>query len=348
MHQTQTATQPHGLAVPAGIVTHTGVAGLTLGGGIGWLMRRYGLTADNLIEADVVLADGTAVTASAEEHPDLLWGLRGGGGNFGIVTSFRFHAHPVGPTVLAGPLLFPLERAADVVEGYRAWAATAPREVTTILTFRLAPPAPWVPDHLRGVPALVLTSRWCGAPEDGELVLAPLRAMGPILDAIELRPFVELQAFFDGSVPPGWHYYWKSVEVDDLGPAVVEAIVSRTGGLTSPRSYLIVFQLGGAITDVDEMDSAFPRREAGFDININAVWLPEEAAAAGEHVAWARATFDDVEPQARGVYVNFLGDEGTERVRDAYGTGKYEELRRIKSRYDPTNMFRRNQNVTPN
>jgi FAD/FMN-containing dehydrogenase len=340
------ATQPLGLAVPAGIVTHTGVAGLTLGGGIGWLMRRHGLTADNLVEAEVVLADGAVVVTNEDERPELLWGLRGGGGNFGVVTSFRFAARHIGPVVLAGPLLFPLERAGEVLAAYGEWAAGAPREMTTILNFRKAPPASWVPDDLRGALVVVLASCWCGDLAAGGRALEPLRALGPVQDAVEPRPFVELQSFFDSSVPPGWHYYWKSVEVEDLSADVVDAIVSNTPG-TSLRSYTIVFQLGGAVADLGEMDTAYPRRAAGFDININAVWLPEEAAEAETHAGWARSLFDRVEPHARGVYVNFLGDEGEDRVRDAYGAEKYGRLRGLKAAYDPTNLFSRNQNVRP-
>jgi FAD/FMN-containing dehydrogenase len=341
------ATQPFGLAVPAGIVTHTGVAGLTLGGGIGWLMRKHGLTADNLIEAEVVLADGTVVVANAEDTPELLWALRGGGGNYGIVTSFLFRAHRVGPIVHAGALMFPLERSDEVLDAYRAWAAATPRELTSILNFRQAPPAPWVPDPQRGTPALIVAACYVGDASGADRAIEPLRALGPTVDAFGPRPFLELQSLFDASVPAGWHYYWKSVELDQLAPSVVEHIVGHTERLTSPRSYTIVFQLGGAITDVPEMGSAFPRRQAGFNININAVWLPDQEASSSEHLAWARSLFDAVEPYACGVYVNFLGDEGDHRIVDAYGREKYEALRGIKARYDPTNFFVGNQNIPP-
>lgn len=294
------ANQAHGRAVPAGIVTHTGIAGLSLGGGIGWLMRRFGLTADSLIEADVVLADGTMLRASEDEHPDLLWGLRGGGGNFGVVTSFTSRAHPVGPTVLAGPMLFPLDRTQEVMDVYGGWSEAAPRELTTILNFRGAPPAPWVPDELHGTPGLVVgvllvrRSRGRGARPGADPGARPARR------ACAPRPFVELQGLFDAAVQPGWHYYWKSSEVAEVSADLVGAIVDATEGRTSPRSYTIVFQLGGAISDVPEGGSAYPHRAAGFDVNVNAVWLPEEADAASEHVGWARSLFAEIEPAARG------------------------------------------------
>ncbi len=212
------ATQAVGLAVPAGIVTHTGIAGLTLGGGIGWLTRKHGLTVDNLLEAEVVTAGGELVRASEDQNPDLLWGLRGGGGNFGVVTSFRFRAHPVGPPVLAGPILFPLERAAEVMDVYRDWAVDAAGSLTTVLNVRRAPEAPWVPDHLRGVPVFIVVSCWCGPIEEGMSVLAPIRDMQPLVDRCEPKPFLEHQAMFNGSVVPGWHFYWKSVELDDFSP----------------------------------------------------------------------------------------------------------------------------------
>ncbi len=341
------ATQAVGLAVPAGVVTHTGVAGLTLGGGIGWLTRKHGLSVDNLVAADVVTADGEIVTASEEDHPDLLWGIRGGGGNFGIVTSFRFRAHPVGPTVLAGPIVFPLERTTEVMDAYRAWAPDAPEELTTIVNVRRAPAAPWMPEPLHGVPVLIVVACWCGPIDGGHGVIAPIRSLGPIVDRCEPKPFVEHQTMFDGAVVSGWHYYWKSVELDELSDRAVDAIHDHTERITSPRSYTVVFQLGGAMSRVGEMDTAFGGRSQGFAANINGVWLPEEAERGPEHVAWTRSLFGALEPMARGVYVNFLGDEGPDRVRAAYGVEKYRRLSSLKARYDPTNLFRSNQNIRP-
>jgi FAD/FMN-containing dehydrogenase len=341
------ATQAFDLAVPAGIVTHTGVAGLTLGGGIGWLTRKHGLTIDNLVGADVVTADGDLVAASEDDHADLFWGLRGGGGNFGVVTSFRFRAHPLGPTVVAGPILFPLERAPEVMETYRTWAAEAPEELTTVLNVRRAPPAPWMPEPLHGVPVWMIVACWSGPIQDGETVIAPIRALGATLDLFEPKPWLEHQAMFDGAVTPGWHYYWKSVELDEINRPAVDAIVDHTERITSPLSYAVAFQLGGAMSRVGEMETAFAGRSPAFDVNINGVWLPEGAEGASDHVAWVRSLFGELEPSARGVYVNFLGDEGADRVRAAYGAEKYERLVELKTRWDPTNLFRSNQNIAP-
>ena len=340
-------TQALGLAVPAGVVTHTGVAGLTLGGGIGWLTRKHGLTVDNLVAADVVTADGERLTVSEEDHADLLWGLRGGGGNFGVVTSFRFRAHPVGPTVLAGPIVFPLERTTEVMDAYRTWAADAPEELTTIVNVRLAPTAPWIPEPLHGAPVVLVVACWCGPIDVGNRVVAPIRALGPVLDLCEPKPFVEHQTMFDLAVVPGWHYYWKSVELDRLSDPAVDAIREHTERITSPRSYTVVFQLGGAMSRIDEMDTAYGGRGPGFAVNVNGVWLPEEADRGPEQVEWTRSLFWTLEPMARGVYVNFLGDEGQDRVRSAYGDEKYRRLASLKARYDPTNLFRSNQNIRP-
>jgi FAD/FMN-containing dehydrogenase len=340
------ATQGSGLAVPAGIVTHTGVAGLTLGGGIGWLTRKHGLTVDNLLEAEVVTAAGEPARATRDDNPDLLWGLKGGGGNFGIVTSFRFRAHPLGPTVVAGPILFPLERTGEVMEAFGDWALDAPDELTTILNVRRAAGS-WVPEHLLGVPVCIVIPCWCGPIEEGLAFVEPIRRLGPILDLCEPRPWLEHQGMFDGSVVPGWHYYWKSVELDALSPGAVDAIVDRTETITSPRSYTIAFQLGGAMARVGDADTGYGRRAAGFDVNLNAVWLPEERDEAPTHVAWVRSLFADLEPMARGVYVNFLGEEGPDRVRSAYGSETFDRLSQLKARTDPTNLFRSNQNIPP-
>ena len=340
------AAQAFGLAVPAGIVTHTGVAGLTLGGGIGRLTRKHGLTVDNLLEAEVVTANGELVRVSEHENPELLWGLRGGGGNFGVVTSFRFRAHPIGPIVVAGPILFPLERTAEVMDVYREWALDAPDALTTILNVRRAA-APWVPEPLQGLPVCIVIPCWCGPIEEGLAIVEPIRRLGPILDLCEPRPWLEHQQMFDGSVEPGWHYYWKSVELDALSPDAVDAIVQHTWSITSTRSYTIVFQLGGAMARVGDGDTGYGRRAAGYDVNVNSVWLPVERADASTHVGWVRSLFEDLEPMSRGVYVNFLGEEGRDRVRSAYGPETYDRLAGLKARFDPTNLFRSNQNIPP-
>jgi FAD/FMN-containing dehydrogenase len=342
------ATQEHGLATVGGIVTHTGIAGLTLGGGIGWLMRRHGATVDNLLAADVVTAEGELLRAGADEHPELFWGLRGGGGNFGIVTSFEYRLHAVGPTVLAGPIYYALEDAPEVLRFYRDYAAQAPDELTTILNLRQAPPLPFLPAELHGRPVLTVAVCYAGPIERGEQVLAPLRGcVRPLVDAIGPRPYVELQELFNPSVPHGWHYYWKSCELPPLQDGAIDTLVEHAARIVSPRSYVIVFQLGGAVARVGEHDTAYGQRDAAHNVNINAVWLPDDPAR-DEHVRWTRECFAALEPFSTGrAYVNFLGDEGQERVRAAYGRERYARLVALKRAHDPDNVFRLNQNIDP-
>jgi FAD/FMN-containing dehydrogenase len=337
------ASQAHGLATVGGIVTHTGIAGLTLGGGIGWLMRRHGATVDNLLGAEVVTVDGSVVHADAE----LLYGLRGGGGNFGIVTAFEYRLHEVGPTVLAGPLYFALDDGPEVLRFYRDFIAGAPDELTTIVNLRPAPPLPVLPPDLHGRPVVSIAACWAGDPEAGERALAPLRGHGrPLIDLIAPRPYVQLQGMFDAVVPHGWHYYWKSWELPPLTDAAIDVLVERAAAITSPRSYIIVFQLGGAMTHPPHA-TAFGQRSEGHDVNINAVWLPDDPRA-DEHVQWVRDTFDALEPHGAGrAYVNFMGDEGAARVRAAYGPEAYARLVALKRAYDPDNLLRLNPNVAP-
>jgi FAD/FMN-containing dehydrogenase len=341
-------TQGLGLATVGGIVTHTGIAGLTLGGGIGWLMRKHGATVDNLISADVVTAEGQVLHASEQENPELFWGLRGGGGNFGIVTSFEYRLHPVGPTVLAGPVFYPLERAGEVLRGYRDVLADAPDELTTICNLRLAPALPALPEEVHGRPIVMIGACYSGTPDDGLETVRPLRELGtPLADLLEPRPYLELQSMFDASVPHGWHYYWKSVEVPPFTDAAIDTLVEHAGRLTSPKSYCIVFGLGGALGRVGADETAFSQRDAAHNVNINAVWTDDDPEA-GRHIAWTRDYFDAMQPHARGrVYLNFLGQEGQDRVREAYGPSTYDRLVALKRTYDPNNVFRHNQNIAP-
>jgi FAD/FMN-containing dehydrogenase len=335
------ATQEHGLATVGGIVTHTGIAGLTLGGGIGWLMRKHGATVDNLLGAELVTVDGETVRARDDE--ELFWGLRGGGGNFGVVTEFEYRLHPVGPTVLAGPMYYALEDGPEVLRRYRDFVADAPDELTTILNLRQAPPLPFLPPELHGRPVVTIAVCYAGDVEAGERLLAPLRE-GPLVDIISPRPYTELQRMFDPSVPHGWHYRWRSWELPPLTDQAIDTLVEQAARITSPRSYIIVFQLGGAMARGG--DTAFTQRDAAHDVNINAVWL-EDDPEADRHVAWVRDTYAALEPHARGrAYLNFLEDEGSDRVRAAYG-GAYDRLQALKRRYDPTNVLRGNQNISP-
>jgi FAD/FMN-containing dehydrogenase len=336
--------QHFGMAVPSGIVTHTGIAGLTLGGGIGWVMRKHGLTVDNLISVDVVTADGRFLVASQDENPDLFWGIRGAGANFGVVTSFEYRLHEVGPTVLAGPMFFPLERGEEVLRFYRDWIAEAPDELTTVLNLRRAPAVPFLPEDMHGKHVVTVACCWIGSPEEGERVLAPLRELAPSIDLAQPKPFLMHQAMFDPTVPHGWQYYWKSHEFETLTDEVIDVLVQHTWAIASPLSYSVVFHQGGAVARVAEDAMAYSHRGAGHAININGVWIE---GSGDEQVAWTRGMFGALEPFALGVYVNFLGAEGDERVRAAYGDAKYERLAQLKAQYDPTNVFRLNQNVKP-
>jgi FAD/FMN-containing dehydrogenase len=341
-------TQLFGLATVGGIVTHTGIAGLTLGGGIGWLMRKHGATVDNLLSADVVTAQGEIVTASGEENPDLFWAIRGGGGNFGIVTSFEYRLHPVGPIVLAGPVFHPLEDAPEVLRFYREFIAAAPDELTTIFDLSVAPPLPFLPEAVHGKPIVMVGACYAGSPDEGAEIVRPLKQFGrPIVDLLQPKPYTALQSMFDPLVPHGWHRYWKSVELPPLTDDAIDTLVEHASAFTSPKSYCIVFQLGGALARVGEDETAYSQRDAAHNVNINAVWT-EDDVEGERHVAWAREFFSAMQPHAVGrVYLNFLGDEGADRVRQAYGARQYERLAGLKRTYDPTNLFRMNQNISP-
>jgi FAD/FMN-containing dehydrogenase len=341
------ATQRFGLATTGGIVTHTGVAGLTLGGGIGWLMRRHGLTCDNLLAVELVTADGRLVRVDGRTHPELFWGVRGGGGNFGVVTAFRFRLHRVGPQVLAGPVLYPAEQAGQVLRGYRSWAADAPDEVSTVVNLRLAPPLPIVPERLRGVPVVTVVCCYAGAdPDAGERLLAPVRRLGtPLLDLVAARPYTAHQATFDATVPHGLHYYWRSHYLDELGDGAIDTLADHAWSHRSPWSYTILFQLGGAVRRVPEEATAFSGRGAGYALNVNAVATDGDRFP--EQAVWARRTWEAMGPHGNGVYVNFLDREGNERVRAAYGEATWRRLAALKRTWDPDNLFRLNQNIIP-
>ena len=341
------ATQAHGLASPAGIVTHTGVAGLTVGGGFGWLSRRWGLTSDNLLSVRMLLADGSRVRAAPDENEDLFWAVRGGGGNFGVVTEFEFRLYPLGTQVLAGPLIYRAEQARDVLRHYRDFIARAPDELAVYLNFRSAPPLDWVPRDLVGRDVLLVIPCYCGDLDQGEDVLRPLREFGPpAADLVQRKPYMAHQSMFDAGVPHHWGYYWKSHYLPPLSDVAIDVLLDRSWRKASPASYTIVFHLGGAIARLAEDSSAAGGRDAAHAINVNAAW-PE----GGPHhpdIAWCRDYFAALQPHATGeVYVNFLhNDEGEARIRAAYGA-RYERLARIKARYDPDNVFRSNQNIRP-
>jgi FAD/FMN-containing dehydrogenase len=340
------ATQEFGLAVPAGIVTHTGLAGLTLGGGIGWLMRKYGLTIDQLLSVELVTADGELVTASADTNADLFWGVRGAGGNFGIVTEFEFRLNPLGPIVLAGPIFWPMKDSPAVLRFYRDWISEAPDELTTIVVHRKAPALPVIPEELHGTPVVAVVCCYAGPIEDGERVVRPLRSFGsPVLDLCAPKPFLAHQSMFDPSFPHGWWYYFRSCDVAELSDSVIDIVADNAMQMRSPLTAFPIFHLGGAINRVGEHETAYNGRGAGHTININAT--TETAAGFDEEREWSRAFWSALAPHHTGVYVNFLMDEGEERIRQAYGAAKYERLKALKRKYDPDNFFRLNQNIPP-
>jgi FAD/FMN-containing dehydrogenase len=333
------ATQAHGLATTGGAISTTGVGGLTLGGGLGYLMRSFGLACDNLVAAEVVTADGRVVEATGDGDGDgeLLWGLRGGGGNFGVVTRLDFTLHPVGP-VLGGMLVHPAERAAEVLRFYREATEGAP-EGLSLFAALLSDPA--------GVPIVALMPAWNGSIDEGERVLAPIRAFGPPLaDTVGPMPYTALQTMLDEGFPSGLPVYWKSHFLTGIGDDALGTIVDRFGRIGSPLSAILIEHLGGAVGRVDQASSAFDHRDAEYNLAIISRW-PEPAMEVG-CVAWARELWEAMQPHARGVYVNYLGiGDAPDRVRAAYGDAKYGRLAALKARYDPDNLFRFNQNIAP-
>lgn len=341
-------SQAFGLAATGGFVSHTGIAGLTLGGGIGHLMRAFGLSIDALRSCDVVTADGELVVASADDNPDLFWGLRGGGGNFGVVTNLEFDLQPLGPMILAGLIAWSLDQAPTVLGRLRDFLVDAPDEIGVMGNVRLAPPMPFVPEELHGKPIVALVLTYAGPIEDGEEALRPLRELGsPAFDSVVPKPYTAHQKMFDPAVPHGNHYYWKSHRLGPLTDDVIEIIARNAAAITSPMSTVGIFSFGGAMARVPEDATAFPHRNASHDINIVASWLPEQAGDADRHIAWVRGFFADLEPHSRGVYVNFTSDDAADRVHDAYSDEQWARLTKLKTQYDPTNFFRMNANIPP-
>jgi FAD/FMN-containing dehydrogenase len=339
------ATQVAGLATTGGLISSTGVAGLTLGGGIGWLMRKHGLSCDNLISAEVVTAAGERLRASADEHPDLLWGLRGGGGNFGVVTCFEFELHPV-DTILGGMVLWPADQAADVLAFFDDFAATAPDDLTALAALISAPPTPFVPHRLRLRPVVAVALCWSGDLAEGERTVAPLREFGsPVVDIVGPMQYLALQSMLDAGSPAGLRNYWKSGYLARLDEATVEVIRTVSAERVSPLSQIHIHQLGGAVARQDPTASAFSHRAATYAINVIATW--HKAGDDRANVDWVRAAWSTLAPLTHGVYLNFLGDEGEDRVREAYDAPTWERLVELKRRYDPDNVFRLNQNIAP-
>lgn len=341
-------SQLFGLAVPSGIISTTGVPGLVLGGGFGWLSRKYGYTCDNLLVAEVVTADGRCLWASATENPELFWGLRGGGGNFGVVTAFKFRLQPVGPQVLAGMILYPLDAARDVVRFFREFTAQTPEELGALLVLRPAPPAPFLPKALHGKPVVAIIVCFAGDLDEGARVLAPLRAFGkPLADVIAPKPFAAHQAMLDGGQPAGRRYYWKSEYLRALDDGAMDLLIDRARHIRSPHTAILVFQLGGAIARVGAMDTPASGRDARYIVNIAGAW--EDRNDDDHELAWVRETWSALHPFGTGsVYVNFLADDERDvRRHAAYDTEIYRRLAELKARFDPDNRFRVNLNIPP-
>ncbi|HUO97213.1 MAG TPA: FAD-binding oxidoreductase [Rhizomicrobium sp.] len=339
-------TQAFGLAVPTGINSTTGISGLTLGGGFGWLTRTFGMTVDNLIGADVVTASGQSVHASATENPDLFWALRGGGGNFGIVTSFEFALHAVGPQVFSGLIVHPFAQAKDLLKGYRRVAAEAPDELTVWSVMRKAPPLPFIPSEWHGRDVLVFAACYAGAMEAGEKAAAPLRRLGtPIADVLGPHPFAGWQAAFDPLLTPGARNYWKTHDFAELSDGAIDVIAEAVSGLPSPECEVFIAHVGGAMSRVAPDATAYPERNAHFIMNVHTRW--REASQDGECIAWARKLFQAAAPYATGsAYVNFIPADEPDRTESVYGAN-YRRLAEIKRRWDPENRFHMNQNIRP-
>jgi FAD binding domain/Berberine and berberine like len=341
------ATQRHGLATTGGTISHVGIGGLTLAGGFGHLMRRHGLTVDNLRAVELVTADGERQRVDGERDPELFWGLRGGGGNFGIATAFEYDLHAVGPLVLGGPVYWPLEQAPAVLRTVRELAPGAPDELGIMIVAHRAPPLPFLPPERYGAPVLGLLLVWCGELAEGLRVTAPLRAVGtPLGDLVRPVPYRAVQSLLDGSASRGAHAYWRSHRLPDLSDAAIDEIVVLAGSLTSPLSLLNGWAIGGAVSRVHPGATAVGEREVGFELRLIANWAPGDPRG-DEHVAWVRDGWARLRPHASGrQYASFLSDEGDAGVRAAYGD-RLARLRTLKDRHDPTNVFRLNANIPP-
>lgn len=338
--------QAHGLATPLGINSTTGVAGLTLGGGFGWLSRKFGMTIDNLLSAEVITADGQQLNASESENADLFWGLRGGGGNFGVVTRFDFQLHPVGPNVLSGLIVFPFEQAKSVISQFARFTETMPEELNVWMVTRKAPPLPFLPADVHGREMIALALCYVGDPEEGERLIAPLREFGTVLgEHIGVQPYTAWQQAFDPLLAKGARNYWKSHNFAQISDGVIDAIIEYAARLPSPHCEIFIGTIGGQTTRVAPEAMAYSSRDANYVMNVHGRW--ETAAEDERCIAWAREFFARSQPFASsGAYINFLTQEETDRIAFAYGSA-WNRLVELKSKYDPTNLFRMNQNIKP-
>ena len=340
-------TQVHGLAAVLGFVSLTGITGLTLGGGFGYLTRRWGWTSDNVVGMNVVTADARLVRASSEENADLFWGLRGGGGNFGVVTGIDYSLYPVGPEVVGGVVAWPASEAPKVLELYRTLAEAAPPELTLVMLMRPAPPAPWLPKEMHAKPIAAILACYSGRPEEGEKVVSPIKAFGkPVGDVLVRRPYTQMQSLLDATQPKGRRYYWKSEYLPRIEPSLCEKVIEHAAKIRSPHSAVILFQIGGALSQLREEHSPVGNREARYVLNLAGSW--DQAADDSANVEWARNAWNDMKTfSTGGTYINFLTeDEGPERIKAALGNG-VTRLAEVKAKWDPQNVFRTNRNIQP-
>jgi FAD/FMN-containing dehydrogenase len=340
------ATQQHGLATTGGIISHTGIGGLTLGGGFGHLMRRHGLTVDNLLAVELVTADGERLRVDAASEPELFWGLRGGGGNFGVATAFEYRLHPVGPLVLGGPMFWGLDDAPAVLRVLRELAPAAPDELGISISIMPAPPMPFLAPEQFGKPVIGLVLAWMGDFAAGERAIAPLREVGrPLADVVRPVPYPALQSMLDGGAPHGRHYYWKAHRLPALSDATIDVFCERASAFTSPFAQINGWAVGGAVSRVDPDATAVGERETGFELSFAVGWRPSDPD--GErHRAWSRAGWEALRGESAGIYANFISDEGSAGVEAAYGA-RLARLTAVKDRYDPDNVFRHNANIPP-
>ncbi len=341
------ATQEHGLAVTGGRVSTTGIGGLSLGSGSGWLERKLGFACDNLLKAEVVTADGRQVVASETENPDLFWALRGGGGNFGVVTAFHFRLHPIGPIVFGGLLMYPASAGRELVRFWRDFMLEAPDEVGSGLAFICAPPEEFVPEPVRGQPVIGVVLCYSGEVDQGPKVLAPLLEFGPpALSMVQPMPYVAIQQLLDPANPKGKLNYWTGDFYDEFPDVAVDTLVDKATRPVSPLTQIILVAGGGAVARVDDNAMAFGQRQTPWNIHYLSMW--DESADTDRNIAYTKELSGALKPWSTGrVYLNFLGDEGQERVESGFGAEKYARLQGLKAKWDPTNLFRHNQNIPP-
>jgi FAD/FMN-containing dehydrogenase len=338
------ATQEHNLHTPGGRVTTTGVGGFTTGGGYGWTSSKHGLTSDNLISAEVVTADGEVVTASADENPDLFWGIKGGACNFGVVTNFEFRLLPLGPTIFGGLAAWPIDQAPEVIRAWRDYVDNAPDELSTGMVILTAPPEDFVPEEVQGTPILGLAGMYVGDPAEGEAAFQPLKDLNPALDLIGPMPYTAFQALLDPGNQPGFRNYWRGEYLTSLSDEAIDTYVEGAREPLTPFNQIIIFRIGQAVKAVGEDESAFSHREADYMVHPIAMW--EDPADDERLIGWVRQFSEALQPfKTGGVYLNFTGD--SDKVRDAFGEDKYEKLVALKDKYDPENLFQHNQNIQP-